>query len=142
MHKDNIDIKTSDIPDYNADHDYFAFTINGDCLNHDDCPIRIKDGDLLLAHRIERREFMRNWHAYTDKIVLVEPFYRFAPYVKQAHGNHYNFGGDVQSALVKQFVGVEHGSFALLRMFTPPTVLSINLDEIKEISVIKKVIEP
>lgn len=135
-------VKVGDIPDYNADHDYFAITIKGDCLNNDQSPMVIKDGDLLLCHRINRRVFISNWHTYKDRIVLVEPFTRFAPYVKQTSGNHYIFGGDVQSGLVKQFVGIEHGFFAVLRMFNPPTTLSVNLDEIKEISIIDKVLEP
>ncbi len=137
-----VNIDTATIPNYNANNDYFACTIKGDCLNNDRSPMVIKDGDLLLCHRITKRVFISNWHTYKDKIVLVEPFTRFAPYVKQTSGNHYNFGGDVQSALVKQFVGVENGFFAVLRMFNPPTTLSINLDEIKEISIIDKVLKP
>lgn len=128
MHKDNIDIKTSDIPDYNADHDYFAFAIKGDCLNHDDCPIKIKDGDLLLAQRIERREFFRNWHAYQKEIVLVTPI----P-TNSLHVNH---------ALVKQFVGIEHDWFFTMHMFNPDMTIELPIDEIKEISIVKKVIEP
>jgi len=128
MHKDNIDIKTSDIPDYNADHDYFAFAIKGDCLNNDDCPIKIKDGDLLLAQRIERREFFRNWHAYQKEIVLVTPI----P-TNSLHVNH---------ALVKQFVGIEHDWFFTMHMFNPDMTIELPIDEIKEISIVKKVIEP
>ena len=128
MHKDIIDIKTSDIPDYNADHDYFAFAIKGDCLNHDDCPIRIKDGDMLLAQHIERREFIRNWHAYQNEIVMVEPY---VP-------NSLN----INHALVKQLVAVENGWFVVMRMFNPDMTIELPIDEIKEISIVKKVIEP
>lgn len=128
MHKDNIDIKTSDIPDYNADHDYFAFTIKGNCLNHDDCPIKIKDGDMLLAQRIERRDFVRNWHAYQNEIVMVTPI--------PTNSLHVNY------ALVKQFVGIEHNWFFTMRMFNPDMTIELPIDEIKEISIVKKVIEP
>ena len=127
MHKDNIDIKTSDIPDYNADHDYFATTIKGDCLDHDDCPMKIKDGDMLLCERVERRFFFNNWQSFQNEIILVVP----------CVPNSLN----INHALVKQFVGIEHGWFFVMRMFNPDATIELPIDEIKEISIIKKILQ-
>lgn len=120
-------VKVGDIPDYNAEHDYFATTIKGDCLDHDDCPMRIKDGDLLLCERMERRLFIHKWQQYQNEIILVVPC---VP--NSLHINH---------GLVKQFVGVEHGLFLNMRMFNPPMRISIPIDEIKEIAIVNKVIQ-
>ena len=39
---------TNELADYNAANDYFATPISGNCVDSDQCPIRIKDGDLIL----------------------------------------------------------------------------------------------
>ncbi len=124
----HITLDTAMIADYNAGHEYFATAIKGDCLNSDRSPMAIKDGDMLLCERIGRREFIRNWRAYQNEIVLV------VPYVPNSL--------NISHALVKQFVGVEHGLFAVFRAYNPPMNISIGLDEISEISTVKSIIEP
>ena len=123
----HVAIGATEISDLNNKSDYFAATIKGDCLDHDDCPVKIKDGDLLLCRRVDRNEFMRNWRKHRGEIVLIVPA---TP--NSLHINH---------ALVKQFVGVVHGWFVDLRMFNPPLNFDIPIDEIKEISIVKKVLQ-
>ena len=82
---------------------------------------------MLLAQHIERREFIRNWHAYQNEIIMVEPY---VP-------NSLN----INHALVKQLVAVENGWFVVMHMFNPDMTIELPIDEIKEISIVKKVLQ-
>lgn len=122
-----VKIDTAMIGDYNPGNEYFAITIKGDCLNHDDCPMKIKDGDLLLCERVERRLFFNNWQSFQNEIILVVP----------CVPNSLN----INHALVKQFVDIEHGLFLKMHMFNPDMTIELPIDEIKEISIIKKILQ-
>ena len=49
---------------------------------------------------------------------------------------------NINHALVKQLVAIENGWFVVMRMFNPDMTIELPIDEIKEISIVKKVIEP
>lgn len=122
-----VPVNTATVCDFNANNDYFAVNIKGNCLNSDQCPIQIKDGDLLLCHSIDRFDFFRNWQSYRDKIVMVEPFIP-----NSLHANY---------SMVKQFVAIEFGHFFVMRMFNPPMNIEIGIDEISSIAVVDGVLD-
>lgn len=121
-----VKINTSDIGNYNPDYDYFATPITGDCLNSSQCPIRIKDGDLLLCHRVDVRTFRHNWQDYKDAIIVVVPCIPNSLRIR--------------SALAKQFVALEHDWFVVMRMFNPPQTIEIAIDEIEVLAIVDRVI--
>ena len=118
---------TNELADYNAANDYFATPISGNCLDSDQCPIRIKDGDLLLCQSVDIHEFRRNWRDYQNEIIMVVP--------NACNSLHIDF------SLAKQFVRMEHEWFVVMRMFNPPQEIELAIDEIEKIAIIKKVIQ-
>lgn len=122
-----VPVNTATVRDFNANNDYFAANIKGNCLNSDQCPIQIKDGDLLLCHYIEKFDFFRDWQANRDRIVLVEPFV--------PNSLHINY------SMVKQFVAIEFGHFFVMRMFNPPMNIEIGVDEISSIAIVDGVLD-
>ena len=123
---DHITLKKNEINNYNAEHDYFASRIAGDCMNHEQSPMQIKGGDMLLCRRLDRREFLSNWQSYKGKIILLEP-------------NTYN-SLNINYSLVKQFVEVLHGWFIVMRMYNPPRVFDIPADEVKSIAIVEQIL--
>lgn len=93
-----------------------AFWVDGDCLNSNDAPMRLQDGQRLKVHRLEGFNPFADIEQVRGKVCVI---------IYQADGMRY--------AVVKEIVGLDEITGSLrLKYYNPEeTIVSLKIDTIE-----------
>ena len=100
-------VKVEDIPDYDPAKGYIITNCKGDCMNSPRSPMRIKDGDRVLSHPIDKAEAVQ----HIGKVIGVKM--QGVPYYDDC-------------ILVKELTGATDYAGLELRCYNPPTSIVIS----------------